>query len=139
MQELINEAGLAGEIEVDSAGTGTYHVGERADARARATARARGIDLPSIARQFVGSDFTRFDYVLAMDQDNYDDLMELCETDSHRQRLALLRSFDSESPPGASVPDSYYGGTEGFIEVFEICQTACRSLLEHIKTEHGLA
>ena len=139
MQHLINQAGLASEIEVDSAGTAAYHVGKRADARSRKTATDRGIELPSIARQFVDSDFARFDYVLAMDQDNYDDLLALCETDSQRQRLALLRSFDSESPPGASVPDPYYGGAEGFTEVFEICQAACRGLLEHIKAEHGLA
>ena len=138
MQHLINEAGLAGEIEVDSAGTAAYHIGKRADARSRKAAKARGIELPSIARQFAGSGFSRFDYVLAMDQDNYDDLAELCETDSQRQRLALLRSFDSESAAGASVPDPYYGGPEGFTEVFEICEAACRGLLEHIKTEHGL-
>lgn len=139
MQHLINEAGLAGEIEVDSAGTAAYHVGKRADARARKAAKEHGIELPSIARQFVASDFTRFDYVLAMDQDNYDDLAEICEPGSQRQRLALLRSFDSASASGASVPDPYFGGTEGFTEVFEICEAACRGLLDHIKAEHGLA
>lgn len=138
MQHLIREAGLENEIEVDSAGTAGYHAGERADSRSRATAEKRGVQLPSIARKAVREDFEHFDYILAMDQDNFDDLQELCERTELLEKLSLLRAFDPASAPGVSVPDPYYGGPEGFDEVFNICEAACRGLLVHLKAQHGL-
>lgn len=138
MQHLIRQAGLEGEIEVDSAGTAAYHAGERADRRSRATATERGVELPSIARQAVCEDFERFNYILAMDQDNFNELRELCGNAGQLEKLSLLRDFDPASPTGASVPDPYYGGAEGFDEVFDICHAACRGLLAQIKAQHGL-
>lgn len=137
MRHLVKEAGLAAAIEVDSAGTGGYHVGEAPDARARAAGKRQGIEISGRARQVTRSDFERFDYLLAMDGDNLANLERLAPPQSSAQ-CALLRSFDPASPPGASVPDPYYGGEQGFDEVVELCVRACRGLLECIRREHRL-
>ena len=138
MQDLVEKAGLSHAIELDSAGTGAYHVGEKADGRSRSTAQARGIRLTSISRQFVANDFDAFDYVLAMDPDNFENLEAIASGDAALERLFLFRSFDPKSEEGAAVPDPYYGGPGGFDEVFDICEAACRGLLDHIRDEHGL-
>jgi len=138
MQHLVRRANLEDAIAVDSAGTAAYHAGERADHRSRATAMERGIAITSIARQFVESDFSDFDYVLAMDQANLDQLASLCPDDDAREKLFLMRSFDSRSEAAASVPDPYYGGAGGFDDVFDICQAACEGLLSHLKKVHRL-
>jgi protein-tyrosine phosphatase len=90
------------------------------------------------ARQFQRSDFARFDYVLALDRENLADLLKLAPDANARAKLHLLREFDPTSPPGTDVPDPYYGGIDGFERVFEICETACRGLLEHLRRTHGL-
>jgi len=138
MFDLVEKAGLAAAVEVDSAGTAGYHAGERPDARAAAAARRRGIELRSRARQFRAKDYDRFDYVLAMDQSNFDDLIELAGSADARKKLHLLRSFDPKSPRGAGVPDPYYGGDDGFEQVLDICTAACTGLLERVKKEHAL-
>ena len=138
MQALIEEEELTQFVEVDSAGTAAYHSGERADRRARQTARDRGIDLTSLARKFEASDFERFDYVLAMDTENYENLLALAPDEGAKERLYLLREFDPDSPSGASVPDPYYGGPQGFEEVFDICDAACRGLLVQIRQSQQL-
>src|SRR5262245_44163123 len=96
MQHLVDEAGLSERFAIDSAGTGAYHVGERADARSRAEALRHGIDLKSRARQFVVEDFDKFDYVVAMDRSNFGDLEELALGPAHMKKLHLLRSFDPD-------------------------------------------
>jgi protein-tyrosine phosphatase len=138
MFDLVDKAGLGAVVEVDSAGTAGYHAGEQPDARAAAAARRRGVQLRGRARQFRAKDYDRFDYVLAMDQSNFDDLMDLAASPDARKKLHLLRSFDPESPKGASVPDPYYGGDDGFEQVLDICTSACSGLLERVKKEHGL-
>ena len=138
MQGLVENAGLGDAIAIDSAGTGAYHVGEKADPRSRSTAEARGLTLRSISRQFVASDFETFDYVLAMDQDNFENLQSLAGNAEAQRRLFLFRSFDPVSPEGADVPDPYYGGPHGFDDVFDICQAACQGLLAHIQQTHQL-
>jgi protein-tyrosine phosphatase len=138
MCHLVDRAGLAGQIEIDSAGTGAWHVGEKADRRARATAESRGFRLTSRARQVTREDFDRFDYVIAMDNSNHAELLRLAPSAAMRERVFLFRSFDPESPANAEVPDPYYGGESGFEEVFDICEAACRGLLEHLRKEHEL-
>jgi protein-tyrosine phosphatase len=137
MRHLVREAGLADRIAIDSAGTGAWHVGEPPDRRAGATARARGVVLESRARQFVIDDFDRFDYVLAMDRSNLNDLVSLAPTEAARAKVHLFRSFDPDSPAGAGVPDPYFGGTDGFDHVFDLCEAACRGLIARIESEHG--
>jgi protein-tyrosine phosphatase len=138
MRHLVNEAGLGDRIEIESAGTAGYHTGSLADPRARQAAARRGIRLEGCARQFRPSDWERFDYVLAMDASNKDDLEATMSGRSHGSKLYLLRSFDPASQRGAGVPDPYYGGPEGFDEVLDLCDAACRELLAHLRREHRL-
>jgi protein-tyrosine phosphatase len=138
MQHLIEQAGLADRIELDSAGTGAYHVGEKPDRRSAGAALRRGIQLRGCARQFERSDFDDFDYVVAMDSSNHRDLLALCRSADDRGKVSLLRDFDPASPRGASVPDPYFGGERGFDEVLDICQAACEHLLARLRREHGL-
>ena len=136
MRRLVDDAGLAGEIEVDSAGTAAHHVGESADPRSADKARERGVHLNSVARQFERRDFARFEYVLAMDRENRDHLHALAPDDAAVSRVSLLRAFGGA--PEADVPDPYYGGARGLHEVFDICEAACEALLAHIREAHGL-
>ncbi len=138
MQSLVVEAGLETHIEVDSAGTEAYHVGERADERSRATAKRRGVTLHSRGRQFEIADFGLFDYVLAMDHENLARLHDRARSGAEREKTMLLRAFEGEHAADEPVPDPYYGGPSGFEDVFDICERACRGLLEHIRRTHGL-
>lgn len=132
MKRLVDDAGLSSEIHIDSAGTAAYHVGEAADRRSAEVARSRGVELTSRARKFERGDFARFDYVLAMDRSNLSDLMSIAPDAGARDKIRLLRSFDPTAPENAPVPDPYYGGPSGFEDVYDICERACRGLLEHI-------
>ena len=138
MRTLVAKEGLADVIEVESAGTGTWHLGEKADKRARATAEARGVILDRRAQQFSRTDFDRFDYVLTMDEDIAATLRKLSSSKADHEKVHVLRSFDPASPAGARVPDPYYGGVDGFEEVFDICEAACRGLLAHLRETHAL-
>ena len=138
MRTIVRDAGLASRIEVESAGTGTWHLGEPADRRARATAKARGVVLDGVARQFTEDDFDRFDYVLVVDETVRAVLAARARTDDQRAKLHLLRAFDPASAPGAAVPDPYYGGQDGFDAVFDICDAGCRGLLAHLRQAHTL-
>lgn len=137
MRHLVEKAGLSAHIQVDSAGTAAYHTGEAPDRRSRQAAAARGISVGGRARQFGIEDWDRFDYVLAMDRSNYEDLTVLVPPGA-KHKLRLLRSFDPEAPRDASVPDPYYGAEDGFDEVLDLCDAACRALLEHLKHQHEL-
>jgi len=132
---LIEREGLGDMIGVDSAGTGAYHVGEPPDRRSQAAARKRGVDLSGQrARQAIAEDFTRFDYILAMDRDNHGNLRAL-SPDGEEHRLHLFLDF----APGAEtrdVPDPYYGGAGGFDHVLDLIEEASRGLLAHIRKHH---
>lgn len=142
MHHLVAKAGLDGAVAVDSSGTGGWHVGEAADARARAVARKRGYPLTSRARKFVPGDFDRFDYILAMDRNNLRDILAQARSDADRARVHLFRNFDPEVDARrdgpADVPDPYYGGDDGFDRVFDMCERTCAALLAHIRSEHHL-
>ncbi len=138
MRHLVHQADLDEHIEVDSAGTGAWHVGEDRDPRSHEVAERRGMPLSGVARQFVRSDFARFDYVLGLDRENRADLRRLAPDDTARAKVHLLRDFDPRSPADSDVPDPYYGGPAGFEKVFDICLAACQGLLEHIRRHHNL-
>lgn len=133
---VIAEAGLADRFEVDSAGTGSWHVGERAHRDTRAAARERGVEITSVARQFIERDFARFDYVVAMDLSNRANLLRMAPDEAARAKVHLFRDFDPSAPGDAEVPDPYYEG--GFDRVFDICEAAARGLLSHLREAHGL-
>jgi low molecular weight protein-tyrosine phosphatase len=134
MRALVREAGLEQRIELDSAGTGSWHVGSPPDPRAFAAAHARGIALGGVARTISQDDFEDFDLVLAMDGSNMRELRRLVRGRQVRAELRLLREFDPAS--GArreDVPDPYYGAPGGFEEVLDLVQAACAGLLAHIR------
>jgi protein-tyrosine phosphatase len=137
MQKLVEERGFAERVVLESAGTGNWHVGEPADARARAAGRARGYRLDRRARHFTASSFARFDYVLAADGDNLRHLERIAPDDAARGKIHLLRDFDPASPKGSAVPDPYYGEAEGFEHVLDVCEAACRGFLERISAGWG--
>jgi protein-tyrosine phosphatase len=138
MRHLVSEAGLQDKIEVDSAGTGSWHVGEERDRRSRAVAKRRGMPIEGHARQFEPEDFQRFDLVLALDQENARDLRRLATSQEAKSKVHLLREFDATAGKDAAVPDPYYGGPEGFEQVFDICLSACRGLLDHLRRTYRL-
>jgi protein-tyrosine phosphatase len=135
---MVSTAGLREVIAVDSAGTGAWHKGELADKRAREEALRRGIELRSVARQFVRQDFERHDLLIAMDRSNVADLQALARSDEERAKIRLFRSFDPLSPAEAEIPDPYYGGPEGFARVFDLCKDASRGLLAYIRSTYGV-
>jgi protein-tyrosine phosphatase len=138
MEKLVADAGLTPHIAIRSAGIGHWHVGEAPDHRSQAAARRRGYTLNSRARQFAAADLAEHDYILAMDSDNHRALLAMTRSDADAARIHLLRAFDPAAPPGAEVPDPYYGGPGGFDEVLDICEAACAGLLAHIRHSAGL-
>jgi protein-tyrosine phosphatase len=135
MRRLLREQGLDGEIEVDSAGLGNWHAGEPPDRRAAEAAGRRGIELSGRARQIKPRDFDRYDLLLAADRENFEDLMALAPDEDGRQKVRLLREFDPQSAgaPDLDVPDPYYTGPDGFEEVLDLVEAACRGLLEEVR------
>jgi protein-tyrosine phosphatase len=118
-------------VDVDSAGTAGYHVGEPPDRRTVAAARRRGYDLGGLrARQVQRDDFSRFNYVLAMDRANLAELERLRPEDS-TATLALFLEFTPETNE-LEVPDPYYGGGEDFERVLDLCEIAARGLLSRL-------
>lgn len=138
MRHLVDSAGLHDAIDICSAGTGAWHVGELPDSRSRATAESRGIKLVSKARHFSAASFDACDYVVAMDGSNLRNLHAIARSDEDRAKIHLLRDFDEASAKGSHVPDPYAGGPDGFEDVFEMIEAASRGLLAHLKREHGL-
>ena len=137
MRRLVEQRGLDGRIHIESAGTGGWHVGDPADARARAAGLARGYVLDRAAQQFTRGFFDRFDYVLAADASNRAHLDHLAPDAAAKRKIHMLRDFDPASPKGSDVPDPYYGGPEDFERVFDICEAACRGLHDHLVRELG--
>jgi protein-tyrosine phosphatase len=135
MRHLLREEGLEDEITIDSAGTGAWHVGNPPDRRATAAAVARGIVLEGAARQVRPSDFDDYDLLLVADRENLADLRAIAPGEAARAKVRLLREFDpaSEGAPDLDVPDPYYGGPDGFEDVLDLVEAACRGLLAEIR------
>lgn len=130
MQRKINEHGL--DWQVDSAGTGAWHIGELPDRRSIATARQRGIDLTcQRARQLKPHDLDRFDLILAMDSQNYRDILRLATTDAQREKVHLIMNFVTPDRNQA-VPDPYWDDN-GFEKVFEMLEEACGRVVERFR------
>ena len=126
--------GLSGQIDVDSAGTHSYHIGHPPDQRATAVAHERGIDLSGLrARQVEVGDFGRFEYILALDEHNLDELQQL-QPPEFSGHLGLLMDF-AQAPVARSVPDPYYGGDAGFLRVFDMIEEASEGLVERLRAE----
>lgn len=134
MNYLITQADLQGQIICDSAGTSSYHIGSSPDRRMKAAAAKKGIELKGKARQFEESDFEEFDLILAMDKDNYQNLIYQDYTGKYQPKIRLMCDF-AQNYPDQEVPDPYYGGTEGFNYVIDLLSDACEGLLTYVTKE----
>ncbi len=134
MRHLIMRRGMRDAIEVDSAGTGAWHVGNAPDPRSAQAARARGIEIDGAARQIELADFERFDLILAADVANLRDLRHAAPDEAAAAKLHLLREYDpaSAGERDLDVADPYYGGPRGFDDVFDQIYAACAGLLASI-------
>ena len=132
--KMVADEGMDNLIEIDSAGTHAYHVGEAPDPRARKHAAMRNVKLDHLrARKAVSEDFHEFDLVLAMDKDNYAILEEICPA-GMEHKLQLFLDY-APNLPNSEVPDPYYGGTKGFERVLDMVEEASRGLLKSIKNQ----
>lgn len=131
---LVNEQGLQDVVEIDSCGTANYHVGDDADPRTIETVRRRGIAINHCVRQLVAADIDDYDYVLAMDRSNYQNITRLA-TSRNRSKVIMMRDFDP-GHAGEEVPDPYYGNQKHFEEVYEILYRSLSGFLEFlVRTE----
>lgn len=129
MRHLIQQEGLIDSFELDSAGTAGWHTGKSPDSRMTAAARNRNIPMTGHARRVSPSDFSRFDWIFAMDRSNYEDLLEVREQcPAPTARLVLFCEFCEEHAE-TEVPDPYYGGPEGFEKVLDLLEDGCGSFL----------
>lgn len=131
LRKKVAKLGL--EVVVDSAGTSGLHSGDLPDHRMRETARSLGVDIDMLrARQFRVSDFDEFDLIYAMDASNFNNILTLARTNEDKQKVKLILN---ELEPGKNlqVPDPYYGGKQGFIDVFKMLDAATDKIIEKIK------
>ena len=127
MRAKVVEAGLS--IQVASAGTGDWHIGDPADARAIEVLQNNGYSSEHRARQFQPHWFEEHDLILVMDKSNRSNVLALANTDEHRKKVHMLRSFDAESALDAEVPDPYYGTASDYRNVLQMVERACDGLI----------
>lgn len=132
MQHIIDEHHLGDKISVDSAGIGPWHVGQLPDPRMRSHGADHGYDFSTRARQISPKDFSRFDYIIVMDRENYHDVMALAQSDVDRAKVHMMTDYATHHPGHTVVPDPYYGGDKGFELVIELLEDACHGLLNEI-------
>lgn len=134
MKYRLAQEGLEGSVEVDSAGTISFHSGERADTRMRRAAQKRGVTLESRARPIAAEDLERFDLIVTMDQDNYRNVCALDEEGRYRDKIKPFVDYCTEHDD-REVPDPYYGGEQGFEHVLDLLEDGCSGLLESIRAQ----
>ena len=129
-RHLVEEEGLDDRVQVDSAGTGAWHVGEGPDRRSVEVAARHGVSLDGQkARRVTTEDFERFDHIVAMDSENRSDLLALAP-EGTESKICMLRDFDPAGP--GDVPDPYYGGDRGFEQAYDMVRRSCVQLLERV-------
>ncbi len=132
LRKKLADAGLESRVAVDSAGTHGYHIGSPPDERSQRHARRRGIELSGLrARRLAEEDFARFDLLLAMDDDNLEEMRRLCPP-GREGRMRLLLDYAAPADGQREVPDPYAGGAAGFETVLDLVDGACDGLLEHL-------
>ncbi len=133
MQHLVDSRGLTNRFVIDSAGIGSWHIGDLPDRRMRDHGRRHGYTFGHRARQFHASaDFDRFDWILTMDDANYEEITCQALTDGERAKVVPLARFLRHHPQAHDIPDPYYGGDAGFERVIALLEDACEGLLEHL-------
>ena len=136
-RDLVKKRGFEKQFEIDSAGTHGYHIGNPPDRRTQQAARARNIQMDALrSRKVELDDFSRFDYVIAMDFDNHGMLTDISPAD-HMHKIKLMMSF-ADASDVTEVPDPYYGGSDGFELVLDLLQEAAEGLLNYCQQTHRL-
>jgi len=135
MNSIIKQSNLTEKIKCDSAGTISYHVGETADDRMMKHASKRGYDLTSIARQIQHIDLELFDYIVTMDEENYENVLAMERQAKFEAKVSKITDY-SRHYDANEVPDPYYGGPQGFEYVLDLLEDSCAGLLEHVLKEH---
>ncbi len=138
-KHLVQKKGLEDLFEIDSAGTADYHVGELPHETTRLVARERGITLTHHCRQFESSDFKKFDYILAMDNSNYRNIISMARDESQKQKVMKFRKFDSTVKGEPDVPDPYYDEVSGFEHVQDIVERSSLGFLDWILQNHNIS
>jgi len=135
LRRMLKETGLADKVRVESAGTHTYHEGAPPDPRSQETAARRGIDLSVVrARRLRIQDLDDFDYLLAMDRENYEYLLALCHQPEHWSKVQLLMDYAMDLPV-REVRDPYYGGVEGFEQAMDLLEEASQGLVQYLRRQ----
>lgn len=129
---ILKQKGLEHNYDVDSAGTAGFHIGSRPDERMLATAKRKGVELPSKARKFTSEDFKNFDYIIGMDESNIRNIEALKPSNKSRAKLFKMRDFDSIETHG-DVPDPYYGGQGGFDNVYDMLQRCNLAFIDYLE------
>lgn len=137
LRALAEEQGQDDDLYIDSAGIGAWHVGEQPDRRMRKHAAQRGYDLSSLrARQFRSDDFEKFDWIVVMDEENYQDVMRKVPSHTSSNKLAKvvrMKVFFNDFKGYDHVPDPYYGGSEGFELALDMIEDGCKEMLKSLQ------
>jgi len=132
MKKTIEKKNLGDKIEIDSAGTIEYHSGESADSRMIVSAKNRGYEVDSIARQFdMTKDFKQFDYIVTMDNENFDDILSMDTLNKHEHKIFRMVDFCTDRT-NDEIPDPYYNSASGFEEVLDMLEDATNGLLNRV-------
>jgi protein-tyrosine phosphatase len=137
-QEIVSKAGLSSQIQADSAGTGSWHIGEKAHLNTLSVLKKRGITYNGRARQFVGADLDEFDYVLPMDATNQANIERHFNDNRAIVNLFLHYANEKRMVDAVEVPDPYGSPEAAYLEVYELVTLGCAALLAHIRARHGL-
>lgn len=131
MKSILEEHGVSDKFFIDSAGILSIHQGERADARMRSVASTRGYNVTSISRPVTYDDFDKFDWIIGMDDNNVEALLDKAVTQEQKEKVLRMADFSTD-PNVTYVPDPYYGGLKGFDNVIDILEDACDSLYRQV-------
>jgi protein-tyrosine phosphatase len=132
MHRLVSLQGCSDEFVIDSAGIGSWHVGQLPDRRMRRHGERHGYCFDHRARQFSAADFDRFDLIAVMDAENYHDVSRQARSDADRRKIIRLSDFLTRHPGQTTIPDPYYGGDRDFEYVIELLEDACAALLQQL-------
>ncbi|RAV99105.1 low molecular weight protein-tyrosine-phosphatase [Pseudochryseolinea flava] len=122
-------------FEADSCGTSNYHIGDTPDSRTIANALKNGVKIDHLGRQLCDKDLENYDYILAMDQSNYQNILRLSNASEHVGKIDLMRNYDTVDR-GSEVPDPYHGGETHFQHVFEILDRSMNNFIAHLEQKH---
>ncbi|MDQ3535514.1 MAG: low molecular weight phosphotyrosine protein phosphatase [Bacteroidota bacterium] len=138
-KNLLQKRGLEKKVYCESAGTSDYHIGSCPDHRTLENSRKNNIPIEHFAQQFSVSDFEKYDYIVAMDDSNKENILQLDKSGvKYIDKVYLLRDFDGEDSMDKNIPDPYFGGEEGFQQVYEMLNKSCIAFLDFLQSKHHL-